>query len=37
MLVMASDNPHTFKPGQGTDLLSFFAGIFERSMRRWLA
>jgi uncharacterized protein YigA (DUF484 family) len=37
MLVMASDNPHTFKPGQGTDLLSFFAGIFERSMRSWLA
>ncbi len=37
MLVMGSDNPHMFKPGQGTDLLSFFAGIFERSMRRWLA
>ncbi len=37
MLVMASENPHMFKPGQGTDLLSFFAGIFERSMRRWLA
>ena len=36
MLVMASDNPHMFKPGQGTDLLAFFAGIFERSMRRWL-
>jgi integrase/recombinase XerC len=30
MLVMASDNPHMFKPGQGTDLLAFFAGIFER-------
>ena len=37
MLVMASESPHMFKPGQGTDLLSFFAGIFERSMRRWLA
>lgn len=37
MLVMASENPHMFKPGQGTDLLAFFAGIFERSMRRWLA
>lgn len=37
MLVMASDSPHMFKPGQGTDLLCFFAGIFERSMRRWLA
>lgn len=37
LLVMASENPHMFKPGQGTDLLAFFAGIFERSMRRWLA
>jgi uncharacterized protein len=37
MLVMASENPHMFKPGQGTDLLAFFAGIFERAMRRWLA
>ncbi|PZX38067.1 hypothetical protein LY56_03086 [Roseinatronobacter thiooxidans] len=37
MLVMATENPHMFKPGQGTDLLAFFAGIFERSMRRWLA
>ncbi len=36
MLVMASEAPHMFKPGQGTDLLAFFAGIFERSMRRWL-
>ncbi|MCH8467301.1 MAG: DUF484 family protein [Roseinatronobacter sp.] len=37
MLVMASENPHMFKPGQGTDLLALFAGIFERAMRRWLA
>lgn len=36
MLLMASDSPHMFKPSQGTDLLAFFAGIFERSMRRWL-
>ena len=37
MLVMGSEDPHQFKPGQGTDLLSFFAGVFERSMRRWLS
>jgi len=37
MLVMGAENPHTFKPGQGTDLRAFFAGIFERSMRHWLA
>lgn len=36
MLIMGSESPHMFKPGQGTDLLAFFAGIFERSMRRWL-
>ena len=36
MLVMASEDPHMFKPNQGTDLLTFFAGVFERSMRRWL-
>ena len=37
MLVLASEDPHLFKPSQGTDLLAFFAGVFERSMRRWLA
>ncbi len=37
MLAMGSEDPHLFKPGQGTDLLAFFAGIFERSMRRWLS
>ncbi|NYS24254.1 DUF484 family protein [Rhodobacteraceae bacterium 2376] len=37
MLAMGSDDPHLFKPGQGTDLLAFFAGIFERTMRRWLS
>jgi uncharacterized protein YigA (DUF484 family) len=36
MLVLASEDPHMFKPTQGTDLLTFFAGVFERSMRRWL-
>ncbi|WP_225028545.1 DUF484 family protein [Xinfangfangia pollutisoli] len=37
MLVFGAEDPHHFKPTQGTDLLAFFAGIFERTMRRWLA
>jgi uncharacterized protein YigA (DUF484 family) len=37
MLVMGSEDPHMFGPQQGTDLLAFFTGIFERSMRRWLS
>lgn len=37
MLVMGAEDPHLFKPSQGTDLLGFFAGVFERAMRRWLA
>ncbi|KPU82629.1 recombinase XerC [Marinosulfonomonas sp. PRT-SC04] len=37
MLVMGSEDPHHFKPNQGTDLLEFFAGVFERAMRRWLS
>lgn len=36
MLVMGSEDPHRFSPQQGTDLLSFFGGVFERAMRRWL-
>ncbi len=36
LLVMGCEDPHQFNPQQGTDLLSFFAGVFERSMRRWL-
>lgn len=36
LLVMGSEDPHQFTPQQGTDLLSFFAGVFERAMRRWL-
>lgn len=36
MLVLASEDPHMFKPTQGTDLLTFFGSVFERSMRRWL-
>jgi uncharacterized protein len=37
MLVMGAEDPHQFKPNHGTELLAFFAGIFERTMRRWLA
>ncbi len=37
MLVMGAEDPHEFKPSQGTELLTFFAGVFERAMRRWLA
>jgi uncharacterized protein YigA (DUF484 family) len=37
LLVMGAEDPHYFKPTQGTDLLAFFAGVFERTMRRYLA
>ncbi len=37
LLVMGAEDPHQFTPQQGTDLLTFFAGVFERAMRRWLA
>ncbi len=37
MLVMGAEDPHQFKPTHGTDLLAFFAGTFERTMRRWLS
>lgn len=37
LLVMGSEDPHQFTPQQGTDLLGFFAGVFERAMRRWLS
>ena len=36
MLAFASNDPDHFAPSQGTDLLSFFGGVFERAMRRWL-
>ncbi len=36
MLALGSEDPHQFKPTQGTDLLGFFGGVFERAMRRWL-
>lgn len=37
LLVLGSEDPHQFRPSQGTDLLTFFGGVFERAMRRWLA
>ncbi|WP_323765632.1 DUF484 family protein [Marinovum sp.] len=37
MLSLGAEDPHLFTPQQGTDLLAFFAGVFERAMRRWLA
>lgn len=37
MLVLGSDDPQHFTPQQGTDLLAFFGGVFERVMRRYLA
>lgn len=36
LLIMGSEDPHQFAPQQGSDLLTFFAGVFERAMRRWL-
>lgn len=36
MLVFGAEDPHQFKPQHGTDLLAFFAGVFERMMRQWL-
>jgi uncharacterized protein YigA (DUF484 family) len=36
LLVMGAEDPHQFRPSQGTDLLTFFAGVFERLMRGWL-
>ncbi|WP_133484854.1 DUF484 family protein [Aliiroseovarius marinus] len=37
MLVLGAEDLSQFRPGQGTDLLEFFGGVFERAMRRWLS
>ncbi|KZY04556.1 MULTISPECIES: DUF484 family protein [unclassified Sulfitobacter] len=37
LLVLGTEDPHMFGPQQGTDLLVFFTGVFERAMRRWLS
>lgn len=36
MLAFGAEDPNMFKALQGTDLLSFLAGVFERMMRQWL-
>jgi len=37
LLVFGAEDPHQFTPQHGTDLLTFFGGVFERCMRRWLS
>lgn len=37
MLILGSEDSLQFTPQHGTDLLTFFGGVFERTMRRWLA
>lgn len=37
LLVMGAEDPHQFRPSQGADLLIFFASVFERQMKLWLA
>ncbi len=37
MLVLGAEDPQRFGPQQGTDLLAFLGGVFEREMRRWLS
>lgn len=37
MLLLGAEDAHRFSQQQGTDLLAFFSGFFERAMRRWLA
>lgn len=36
LLVMGAEDPHQFRPSQGTDLLTFFTGVFERAMWKYL-
>ena len=36
LLVLGAEDPHKFRPSQGTDLLAFLGGVVERAMRRWL-
>ena len=37
LLALGSEDPHHFSPQQGSDLLAFFGGVFERTMRHWLS
>lgn len=36
LLVFGAEDPHRFRADHGTDLLAFFGGVVERSLRRWL-
>jgi uncharacterized protein YigA (DUF484 family) len=36
LLAFGASDHLRFHPDQGTDLLAFFGGVFERSLRRWL-
>lgn len=36
MLALGAQDPARFSPEQGTDLLRFFAEVFERVLRRWI-
>ncbi|MCJ8138851.1 DUF484 family protein [Falsirhodobacter halotolerans] len=37
MLALGAGPADQFTPAQGTDLLGFFTGVFQRIMRRWLS
>ncbi|MFN3606882.1 MAG: DUF484 family protein [Cypionkella sp.] len=37
LLALGCEDPHHFKPSHGTDLLTFFAAVFERTIRRWVS
>ncbi|WP_425092670.1 DUF484 family protein [Tropicimonas sp. S265A] len=37
LLALGSEDPEHFRPNQGTDLLTFFAGVTERAILRWIA
>lgn len=36
LLVFGAEDPHRFGPEHGADLLSFFGGVVERTLGRWL-
>lgn len=37
LLAFGAEDPHRFAPEHGDDLLTFFGGVVERALRRWLA
>ena len=36
LLAFGAEDPNRFSPEHGDDLLAFFGGVVERSLRRWL-